>query len=366
MKKNIFLLEPQVHRLDNYNFTEFYQQKLNNPNFYLDCFSSDLKSFLKTEKRICLLNSGTSALHLSLVHSGINKEDVVFCSNSTFIATVNSILYTNALPCFVDIDLNTGNMNMEYLEIAIVETIKSGKTPKAIIITHSYGVPANMDKLLELKIKYNLIIIEDAAEALGAKYKNISCGTIADYGIISFNSNKMNTSFGGGALIVKNEEVKREIDKYANQYKVESFDFKHLKLGYNYRLNDLAAYLGSIQLKFIYKELARKQEIHQEYKKLLGSKLMSIKAPSITSNYWLNCVKIKENSFQKIYQQFLKEKIEIRRVWFPLNLQPYLRKYPLYGNNESKVFYDSTICVPSSGNLTFKSIKKISTILLND
>lgn len=366
MKKNIYLLEPQIHNPDDYNFNEFYKQKLNNPNFYLDCFSSDLKNFLDTEKKVCLLNSGTAALHLSLVASGVTKGDVVFCSNSTFIATVNSILYRNALPCFVDIDLNTGNMNMKYLEVAILETIKLGRTPKAIIVTHSYGVPADMDQLLKLKIKYNLIVIEDAAEALGAKYKNISCGTIADYGVLSFNSNKMNTSLGGGALLVKDEGVKNEIKKYANQYKLDTFDFKHLKLGYNYRLNDLAAYLGSIQLKSIYKELEGKYKIHQEYKGLLGNKLLSIQNPLVSPNYWLNCVKIKQKSFQRIYQHFLEEKIEIRRVWFPLNLQPYLKKYPVYGNNESKNFYDSTVCVPSSGNLTYRNIKKISTILLND
>ena len=365
MKKNIYLLEPQIKSTIDFDFNGFYARKLENPNHHQNYFESQLELFLNTDKKVCLLNSGTSALHLSLVLSEISINDVVFCSNSTFIATVNPILYVNATPCFIDIDIETGNMDMDYLELAIKETIKLGKSAKAVIVTHSYGIPANMDKLIELKVKYNLVLIEDAAEALGSKYKNLNCGTLADFGVLSFNSNKMNGTFGGGAIIVKDDETKMKVKKYSTHFKDKAFDFRHSKLAYNYRMNDLAAYLGAIQLKDVDNELVKKNKLHLKYKGLLKESLITVDNFEIESNYWLNCVKIPVDTFEQIHKHFSKENIEIRRVWFPLSMQPYLKKYSLFGNGESLKFYNSTICIPSTTSLTIDDIKKNSSIILN-
>lgn len=365
MKKNIYLLEPQIENTIDFNFNEFYARKLEKPSYHHDYFESRLELFLNTDKKVCLLNSGTSAIHLSLVISEVSKNDVVFCSNSTFIATVNPILYVNAIPCFIEIDIETGNMDMDYLELAIKETIKLGKSAKAVIVTHSYGIPANMDKLIKLKIKYNLVLIEDAAEALGSKYKNLNCGTLADFGVLSFNSNKMNGTFGGGAIVVNDNETKMKVKKYSTHFKDKFFDFRHSKLAYNYRMNDLAAFLGSIQLNGIDNELIKKNNLHVKYKGLFKESLITVDNSEIESNYWLNCVKIPVDTFEQIHKHFTKENIEIRRVWFPLSMQPYLRNYSLFGNGESLKFYKSTICIPSTTSLTIDDVKKISSIVLN-
>ena len=366
MKKNIYLLEPQIFNKADLNFELFYNQKLQDPNYHQSCFESQLKKYLKTEKEICTLSSGTAAIHLSLVMSNIATGDVVFCSNSTFIATVNPILYLQAKPYFIDIDLDTGNMNMGYLEAAIIKTLETGQLPKAVIITHSYGFPAEMERLMEIKKKYNLIIIEDAAEALGSKYKNSYCGTIADFGVLSFNTNKINTTFGGGALIVRDLKSKKKAKKLSSHFKNVFFDFKHDKLAYNYRMNDVAAYIGANQMLSLKDELCRKKEIHFMYQSFFDQNLIKVKNIEIESNYWLNCLKVKPFSFDNLVNNLSKRNIEIRRVWYPLNRQSFLLEFDYYGNDESFVFYNETICLPSSINLTNKDLNKIASVILNN
>ena len=312
------------------------------------------------------MSSGTAAIHISLVMSNVTNGDVVFCSNSTFIATVNPILYLHAKPYFIDIDLETGNMNMDYLEAAIIKTLDKGQLPKAVIITHSYGVPAEMKKLMEIRKKYNLTIIEDAAEALGSKYKNSYCGTIADFGVFSFNTNKLNTTFGGGALVVSDLKSKKMAQKLSSHFKNASFDFKHDKLAYNYRMNDVAAYIGATQILSLKIELNKKKEIHLLYQDFFDKNLMEVNSKEIESNYWLNCLKIKPFSFENLANNLSKMNIEIRRTWYPLNKQPFLLGFDYYGNDESFVFYNQTICLPSSINLTNKDLNKIASLILNN
>lgn len=366
MKQNIYLLEPQLFNKADLNFELFYNQKLQDPNYHQSFFESQIKKYLKTEKEICTLSSGTAAIHLSLVMSNITSEDVVFCSNSTFIATVNPILYLQAKPYFIDIDLETGNMNMDYLEAAIIKTVETGQLPKAVIITHSYGFPAEMEKLMGIKEKYNLIIIEDAAEALGSKYKNSYCGTIADFGVFSFNSNKLNTTFGGGALVVPDLKSKKMAQKLSSHFKNASFDFKHDKLAYNYRMNDVAAYIGATQMLSLKIELNKKKEIHLLYQEFFDKNLMEITDTEIASNYWINCLKIKPFSFDELANNLSKRNIEIRRVWYPLNRQSFLLDFDYYGNDESFVFYNETICLPSSINLTKNDVNTITSVISNN
>ena len=364
MKKNIYLLEPQLFNKADLNFELFYNQKLEDPNYHQSFFESQLKKTLETDKEISVLCSGTAAIHLSLILSNVMSDDVVFCSNSTFIATVNPILYLKAKPYLIDIDLETGNMNMDYLEAAIFNTLEKGMIPKAVIITHSYGVPADMNKLMSLGKKYNLKIIEDSAEALGSKYDNAYCGTIADFGVLSFNTNKLNTTFGGGAIIVKDLKMKAKVQNLASHYKTISFDFKHEKPGYNYRMNDIAAFIGANQIFSLRKEVSKKREIHLKYQEIFGENLISTSRVESSSNYWLNCLKIKPFSFENLFNDLEKNNIEMRRVWFPLNRQPFLLEYHYYGNDESMVFYERTICLPSSTNLTISDLNKIASVIL--
>lgn len=366
MKKKIYLLEPQICSTDDLNFELFYNQKLQDPNYHQSYFENQLRKYLKTEKEVCTLSSGTAAIHISLVMSNVTSGDVVFCSNSTFIATVNPILYLHAKPYFIDIDLVTGNMNMDYLEAAIIKTLETGQLPKAVIITHSYGFPAEMKRLMEIKKKYNLIIIEDAAEALGSKYENSYCGTIADFGVFSFNTNKINTTFGGGALVVSDLESKKMVQKLSSHFKNTFFDFKHDKLAYNYRMNDLAAYIGAKQIQSLKSELCIKKKIHLMYQGFFNENLIELNSGGVESNYWLNCLKIKPFSYDNLMNNLSKKNIEIRRVWYPLNKQSFLLEFDYYGNDESLVFYNKTICLPSSINLTNEDLNKIASVILNN
>ncbi|TVZ55484.1 dTDP-4-amino-4,6-dideoxygalactose transaminase [Lutibacter sp. Hel_I_33_5] len=362
--KQIHLLEPNLPFIDELDFFSFYESKKKDPKYHQLKFENKLKRILKTNKTVCSLSSGTAAIHLSLILSEVEDGDVVFCTNSTFIATVNPILYLKAEPYFVDINFETGNINTEYLEEAIIETIKSGKKPKAIIVTHSYGVPCDMDELIRIKNKYGLKLIEDSAESLGSKYKGKYCGTIADYGILSFNSNKLNTTFGGGALIVSNKKERSLIKQLSTHSKMSEYDYIHDKLAYNYRMNDLAAYVGWNQLDNLEIELKNKIKVNNNYSKFL--KLFQPVNSDVKLNHWLNCFKLdEEKDLIEIIDFANKHNIFLRRVWFPLNRQPYLTSFNYIGENESYDFYKKVLCLPSSSNLKLNEIKRVANLINN-
>jgi dTDP-4-amino-4,6-dideoxygalactose transaminase len=366
VENRIYTSEPNLESICKLNFSKFYEEKKNTPFHNHSLFENKLKEYLNTEKEVCVLSSGTAALHLSLVLAGVKENDIVFCSNSTYIATVNPILYMKALPFFIEINLFTGNMNMNYLEAAIKKTIDEGKKPKAIIITHSYGVPADINKLIELKKKYNLILIEDAAEALGSTYAQKYCGTLSDYGVFSFNSNKMNTTFGGGALIVKSLLEKKKIKQLSTHSKISDIDYLHNVKAYNYRMNDLAAYVGVHQMEFVKTELEQKKSNHYLYYGYLKNELIHIDDSNYESNYWLNCLWIKQNSSQlkeKIIEKLSTNNIEVRNTWYPLNKQEFLKDFECYGNNESLFFYNHSLCLPSSVNLKKEDILRIVSLI---
>lgn len=369
MEKPIFNIEPYIHNVEELNFSEFYKKRLENPYFFRSQFEEKLKEKLRTKKEICSLNSGTSALHMALRLSNIKPNEVVFCSNASFIASVNPILYENAKPYLIDVDIKTGNLNTEYLENAILNCLSNNEIPKAIIVTHSYGVPADMKELMRIKTKYNLILIEDAAEALGAAYNNDSCGTIGDFGIISFNSNKICTTLGGGALIVNNLDEKREVLFQASQSKNKGIEYLHKSKGYNYVMNDMSAYLGIHQLNFLKTELEVKEKLFLGYKELINdidnvSLLFSEGDSFIKTNKWLNCISFSNEELKlRAIENFKKEKIEVRGFWYPLSSQSFLKHYPCQGNGETQELHSRTLCLPSSINLQKKQRNKIINIL---
>ncbi len=369
LKRPIYNIEPYIDNLAKLDFDEFVKNKKLAPNYYQKEFEIGLKSFLNTEKEICVLQSGTAAIHLALLLSDVRENDVVLCSSATFIASVNPILYAGAIPFFVDVEMKTGNMNPEYLENAIKKCLAKNQTPKAIIVTHSYGVPAQIDRLKEIKDKYNLVLIEDAAEALGAKYDDQYCGTLADYGIFSFNTNKLNTTLGGGALVVKNKNKKDRALFLASQAKLSGVDFVHDTIGYNYRMNDLAAYVGVAQLKHLEQELEKKQKIFNWYvstlKEIEGVRLLfQMDTTRYNQNHWMNCLYFNNEQLKlKVLNSLLKEGIEVRGFWTPMHHQIFLKKFDYEGNKESESLYKNALCLPSSVNLELKIVEKIALII---
>lgn len=372
MNKDIFNIEPYLPNLKKFDSDYFLRSKLSNPNYHQLQFEKNLQSFLKTDKKICLTNSGTAAIHLSLIQSGVTKGDVVICSTSSFIASVNPILYVGAIPYFVDTELETGNIHPLYLEKAIKDCLAKQLKVKAVIITHSYGVPVDIIPILNLKNKYKFILIEDAADALGSRYNDSFCGTLCDYGILSFNVNKINTTLGGGALIVNDEVEKNKILKLANQNKIDSLGFKHSDLGYNYRMNDLAAYFGDLQLKSVSNEIQLKKRLYNTYKESFSTldicSLFPVERKNgLTPNRWMNCLLFKERKVKEIVEKLLiKNNIEVRSLWYPLHLQEYLKKYLYIGNNESQYIYENGFCLPSSVTMDQESIDMIISLIKLD
>ncbi len=212
-------------------------------------FEEVLESYLSDKKHVVALNSGTSAIHLALILAGVSNDDEVLCQSFTFVASANPIVYLGAKPVFIDSETETWNLCPILLEKAILDRIAKGIKPKAIIFVHLYGMPAKIEEITLVAKKYNIILIEDAAEALGSEYKGKKCGTFGDFGIISFNENKILTTFGGGALICKNEEDKLRAIYLASQAKEKYDYYQHSEIGYNYRMDKISASVGLSDLK---------------------------------------------------------------------------------------------------------------------
>lgn len=362
--KKIFNIEPYLGIETEFDFLNFINNRSKKINYYQSKLETLIKNFVATDKEICVLNSGTSAIHLALVLSGVDEGDTVFCSSSSFIASVNPIIYLKAKPYFVDVDVSTGNLNPEYLEKAIIKSLETKQNPKAIIVTHSYGIPANLDKIIVLAKKYDLKLIEDAAEALGSYINNTHCGVIGDYGIFSFNSNKIATSLGGGALVVNDANEKKNIQSLSTQSKDNPLNFIHSCLGYNYKLNDIVAYLGFLQFKNLNFELEKKQLISKwyckEFKKSIINNSSFFINENNTSNNWMNYLLLDDEILKSRVQNYcINERIEVRDYWFPLHLQSYLNHYNYEGNGESVVLNKRILCLPSSINLEKEDIATI-------
>lgn len=302
---------------------------------------------------------------MALLLCGVKKGDEVLCQSFTFCATANPIKYLGAHPVFIDSEDETWNMCPIYLEKAINSRLKSGKTPRAIIVTHSYGMPAKIKDLISIAKKYGIKLIEDAAEALGSQYEGKMCGTIGDYGIISFNANKIITSAGGGALICNSELEKNQIDYFAKQAKEKKEFYFHTEIGYNYKLNNINAAIGLAQLETIQERILLKRKVFEFYKSLFtnkkGIRLHNENEGIIVSNYWINTIRIDNFKLRnKIIKSFETNNIEIRPVWNPMHLQPVYSECLYYGGNQSEKLFQKGLCLPSGVSLENKDFNKIT------
>lgn len=321
----------------------------------------DIMRFTGTGACSCLV-SGTAALHLALIILGVEQGDEVICSSFTFSASVNPVVYLKAIPVLVDSEPRTWNMDANLLLQAIEDRInKTGKKPKAIILVHLYGMPANMDAIMSVAAQFNIPVVEDAAEALGSTYKSRHCGTFGEAGIYSFNGNKIITTSGGGALVSKNEEFCRKATFLATQARDAAPHYQHSEIGYNYRLSNICAGIGRGQMEVLKERIAKRRENFFFYKKNLEDipavSFPEEPSPDYFSNHWLTTILLDPSKKNKLSPERLRMElenyhIETRPVWKPMHLQPVFAKYPCYNNGVSGRLFDQGLCLPSSTNIS--------------
>ena len=322
-------------------------------------FENDLEGYIGNNKNVAALSSGTAALHLALILSGVKAGDEVICQSMTFSASANPIVYLGGKPIFVDSEEDTWNMCPKHLERAIIDRISKGKKPKAIIVVHLYGMPAKIDVVLEIAQKYDIVLIEDAAEALGSNYKGQKCGTFGDFGILSFNGNKIITTSGGGALVCKTKEMKDKAIFLATQARDNAPHYHHSQIGYNYRMSNVLAGIGRGQMEVLDKHIRLRQSMHQFYKDIFDSVegITVFEEPNkdCYSNHWLSCILIDEikAGFAREDLRLVLEKknIESRPLWKPMHLQPVFKGCLYYGDKVSETLFDKGLCLPSGSNL---------------
>lgn len=317
---------------------------------------------------VVALSAGTAALHLGLVALGVEAGDEVICQSFTFAASANPITYQGATPVFVDSEPDTWNMCPVALENAIIDRKKvTGKYPKAIIPVHLYGMPAKIDEILTVANKYNIPVLEDAAEALGSTYKGTMCGTLGKYGALSFNGNKIITTSGGGALICPDEEADKRIKFLATQARENMPYYYHNVIGYNYRLSNVSAGIGCGQMQVLEQHVARRREIHNLYTQLLqdieGVTVMQNPSSDFNSNFWLSTITFDDSwdtTPEEIRQALEAENIETRWLWRPMHMQPVFANAPYYGGDCARNLFEHGLCLPSGSSLTDDDIHRVA------
>jgi len=336
----------------------------------VDEFELKLTDYLNGELFVTALNSGTSAIHLALILLGVQAGDEVICQTMTFSASVNPVLYQGAVPIFVDSEAETWNICPGYLEAAIKDRIKKGKKPKAIIAVHLYGTPYKINDIHSIAERYGIPIVEDSAEALGSSYKGKKCGTFGDFGILSFNGNKIITTSGGGALISNSNEMKQRAIFYATQSKDEAVHYQHSEIGYNYRMSNICAGVGLGQIMILEDNVEARRNNHLFYRELFlenkNVELFEVFNEDYFSNYWLNTILVTQEgnkNKENLRLALEAENIESRPLWKPMHLQPVFEKYPYYGAALAAELFEKGICLPSGSNLTNEDKNRIKEVI---
>lgn len=314
-------------------------------------------------KAAAALTTGTAAIHLALKSVGVEEGDIVFCQSLTFSATANPIIYQKAKPVFIDSDLETWNMCPKALE----EAFKKYPEVKAVLVVHLYGLSADMDKIVDLCKQYNVALIEDAAESLGTCYKGKHTGTFGDYGIFSFNGNKIITTSGGGMLVSNHVDKIAKTRFWSTQARDDARHYQHSELGFNYRMSNIVAGIGRGQLKVLDQRVAKKKYIFDFYKRELGH-LEGVNFMPENEwnepNFWLSCMTL--NGPVKpldIMLELEKENIESRPVWKPMHMQPFFSEFDFVGTGVAEQLFNEGVCLPSDTKLTDGDLNRICTLI---
>ena len=333
----------------------------------VDGFEQDLSAYTGV-KHAAALSSGTAALHLALVMLNIGPSDVVLCQSFTFSASANPIVYQGATPVFVDSEPDTWNICPNALETAIKREKAKGKKVKAVIAVHLYGMPAQMKEITEICRLYDIPLIEDAAEALGASYDGRKMGSFGLLNILSFNGNKIITTSGGGALLSDQEAFIQKARFLATQARDNAPHYQHSEIGYNYRLSNICAGIGRGQMEVIDERVAQRRANFAFYERAL-SPIEGItfqpEAEGSFSNRWLSCIVVNPQLTGGITREDIRlalaaENIEARPLWKPMHLQPIFQQAPYYGKNISEQLFEYGLCLPSGSNLTQEELESVT------
>lgn len=334
----------------------------------VNAFEEELKHFVGQNKEVVALSAGTAAIHLALIQLGVQAGDEVICQSFTFCASANPVNYQGATPVFVDSEEETWNMSPTLLEEAVRDRIaKTGKKPKAIIPVHLYGMPAKIDEICAIAARYDIPVLEDAAEALGSEFMGRKCGTFGQFGVLSFNGNKMITTSGGGALIVPNEEAKKKTMFYATQAREPFPYYQHEKIGYNYRMSNICAGIGRGQMTVLNEHIAHHRRIHELYKQAFadvdGIELKSNPDERFNANYWLSTILIDKNvtgfDYEELRIALDAKGIETRPLWKPMHLQPIFANNPRYVDGTAERLFNRGLCIPAGPCVTDEDVAYI-------
>ena len=322
----------------------------------VNAFEENLEDFLGQDKHVAALSAGTAAIHLGLILLGVGKGDEVICQSFTFSASANPVVYQGATPVFVDSEPDSWNMSPTLLDEAIRDRIaKTGRKPKAIVAVHLYGMPAMLDEIIAVANKYDIPVLEDAAEALGSTYAGQQCGTFGQYGALSFNGNKMITTSGGGAIVCPTAEKKQRATFFATQAREPFPYYQHEHIGYNYRMSNICAGIGRGQMTVLRDHIAHHRHVADLYRQLFkdvdGITLHTNPSEKQQSNYWLNTITVDPTKCgidcDTLRQRLDTKAIETRLLWKPLHLQPVFAACPAYVNGVSEHLFGMGLCLPS-------------------
>ena len=335
---------------------------------HLDRFEKEISN-ISSNYSVAALASGTAAIHLALILLDVKQNDFVICSSFTFSASVNPIIYQKAKPVFIDSETETWNMDPILLDKAIKACIKEGNKPKAIILVHLYGFPAKLNEIMEISNKYDIPVIEDAAEAIGSKYNDQPLGTFGEIGIFSFNGNKIITTSSGGAIISKNKNYIEKAKFLSTQARDNFPHYEHSEIGYNYRMSNVCAAIGIGQIEVLESRVEKRRHIYNYYRKNLSSIPFISFVEDIEefySNRWLTTILISNKSEinrEDIRLELLKNNIESRPLWKPMHLQPVFNSYNSFNNGISEDFFNRGLCLPSGSNMDEKDLQRVINVI---
>ena len=325
---------------------------------HVDAFEEDICAYAGSGHALAL-SSGTAALHLALILSGVEPGDKVFCSTLTFVATVNAIRYCSAEPVFIDSETKSWNLDPQLLAEELERCAKIEDLPRALIVVHVFGQSADLDPIVELCKKYGVKLIEDAAESLGATYKGKHTGTLGDFGVYSFNGNKIMTTSGGGMLISNNSEAIEKARSLSTQAREPYPHYQHECVGYNYRMSNLLAAVGRGQLAKMPDKVARRREIFDIYQSQLSQHKGITFMPEAdfgVSNRWLSVINIDADVFGEsptdVRLRLEESNIEARPVWKPMHMQPVFSGCRIVGGGVAETIFATGLCLPSGTQLT--------------
>jgi len=363
MKKRIFLSSPHMSGNELKYIEKVFESNYIAPlGEYVNKFEDSIKEYTGAKNALAVIN-GTAAIHLALRVLGIGEDDDVLASSFTFIGSVNAILYQRANPIFIDSDKESWNLSPKLLNKYLVEC---DKKPKALIVTHLYGMSADIEKIADICKLHGVYLIEDAAESLGATYKGKHTGTFGDFGIYSFNGNKLLTTSGGGMLVSDNEEWIKKAMFYSTQAKEPYIHYEHEEYGYNYRMSNVLAAIGVAQMEVVEDRVIKKREIFEWYKEFLKDCDEIEFMPELENsrgNRWLTAITFKTTDYNDIMKALEEINVESRPLWKPMHMQPLFKSAIRYVDGTSEKLYNHGLCVASSTTMSKDNVKMICDVI---